>query len=339
VSRRSERPRPRKGWFGADEEARVARGLHPRIGMHLADAQLHTASEALKFRVMPVFKASAAFTIDGDSHEALELARPLILSDRNALFYERDICSMFQMIVAELFYYRSSYRYIQLSETQPAVLELLESLPPETVYAFKRRGKVAIEQYVRPRPPYGETSFQFEPNELLQLSWPLQEPGGPASPYRAALRVGQAEDRLMDRSMLGMEAFNEQGETFITFAQARLGKYSGALAATKRIDARVRNLLYDVPGEPTTQYFEIDRIIRCQVAACDFRSYLIDEFNRQVLQRWADANSWGLLRLRYLPPVLTANDWRDVWASFQDHSLSYGDIVELLRADREASAR
>jgi hypothetical protein len=226
--------------------------------MHLADAQLHAASEALKFRVMPVFEPSAAFTIDGDSEEALRFARPLILDDHSDLFYERDICSMFQMIVAELFYYRSSYRYIRFSQTQPAVLELVESLPPETIYTFQRRGEVAIERYVRPQPRHGETSFRFAPDELLRLSWPLPEPRGPRSPYQAALSVGKGEDRLMDRSILQMQAFNEQAETFITFAQARLGKYSTALAATTRIGAHVRSLLYDVPGEPTTQYFEID---------------------------------------------------------------------------------
>ena len=109
MSRRSNGLVPAKDGSEQTNRPRVARGLHPRIGMHLADAQLHTASEALKFRVMPVFEPSTAFTIDGDSGEALELARPIILSDRNALFYEHDICSMFQMIVAEL-YYRSSYR-------------------------------------------------------------------------------------------------------------------------------------------------------------------------------------------------------------------------------------
>jgi hypothetical protein len=335
VRYRTEPVPPRKGWYGGDPEAGMARGL--RIGgeMHLAGAQLHASSESLKFRVIPGFEPDF-FAIDGDVPAALTTARSALL-EHDAVWHQPNICMEFQMMVAELLYFRECYRYIQFSEPEPRVLERIDALAPETIYTSQTRNRRTVEQYVRAEIAGRETWFEFADHELLMLAWPLAEPAGPRPPERAALVAGVAEDRLADRMLLPLRAQNDPGERFVTFARARQGAYSDALAETKRVSARVADLLYDIPQEPTTRYFEMQRIIRAQRAASELREYLVREFNRQVLTRWAATNRWGRLELTIAAPLLSAADWQDVWLSFRDRSLSYDDVCDLLASDRDAT--
>jgi hypothetical protein len=313
----------------------MARGLRIAGEMHLAGAQLHASSESLKFRVIPGFEPDF-FVIDGDAPTAVTAARSALL-EHDAVWHQPNICMEFQMMVAELLYFRESYRYIQFSQEGLRVLERIDALAPETIYARHARSRRIVEQYVRAEIAGRETWFEFADDELLVLAWPLAEPPGSRPPEQAALVAGGGEERLADRMLLPLRAQNEPAERFVTFARARQGAYGDALAETKRVSARVADLLYDIPQEPVTRYFEMQRIIRAQRAASELREYLVREFNRQVLARWAAANSWGRLELAIAPPLLSAADWHDVWLSFHDRSLSYDDVCDLLASDRNAT--
>lgn len=332
---RTELIRPRKGWFGADPEVGMARGLRIAGEMHMAGVQQHASSESLKFRVIPGFEPDF-FAIDGDVPAAVTASRSALL-EHDAVWHQPNICMEFQMMVTELLYFRESYRYVQFSEQAPLLLERIDALAPETIYTSHTRNRRTIEQYVRAEIAGRETWFDFADHELLVLVWPLTEPAGPRPPAQAALVVGAAEARLADRMLLPLRAQNEPRERFVTFARARQGAYNDALAETKRVSARVADLLYDIPQEPTTRYFEMLRVIRAQRAASELREYLVREFNRQVLARWAATNSWGRLELRCAARLLSAGDWQDVWLGFQDRSLSYDDVCDLLASDREAA--
>jgi hypothetical protein len=45
----------------------------------------------------------------------------------------------------------------------------------------------------------------------------------------------------------------------------------------------------------------------------------------------------GSLALVSRPKLLSARDWADMWSGFEDRSLSYDDVVELIRANQDAA--
>jgi hypothetical protein len=267
------------------------------------------------------------------------MAKQVLLGSQSDIWYDAGICRAFQQYVTELFYFRRSWSYIQFGDDSPVVLERLDGFAPETVFPVGHGAGRRVDQYVRRQGEQPEAFFRFEPDELFELEWPLAAPVGSHTPYAAALRIGLAEDRLMERAPLAMRAQTEPDERLLPFVRARLGAYDDSIAEVRRVSARVRDSIFEPVTEPVTRFFEIDRVVRTQIAACEFRDYLIREFNRQVLGRWATANAWGLLELEWVPAQFSATDWRDVGQGFRDRELSYDDIVELLRVDRDATLR
>ncbi len=331
--------RPRKGWFGVDHELRAALGLELNIGMHMADAHLGAATDALKYRVIPSLEADA-FEIVGDSQVAVAAATETLLDDGRDFWREPGLNMAFQSYVSELVYQRTTYSYIQFSETDPVALERIDWLAPETITKVKRGGTQCYEQYIRKEltDGRGPVCFTFDEDEVWELTWPFPWPSGAISPYRAALQVGLKEDRLMESVSLPVRAQTQPEESFVTFARARHNAYRDALAETRLIAAKAGDLLfYMAANEPITQYFEIKRLTRNEIAVCEMRDYLIREFNRQVLTQWASRNNWGNLALVSRAKLFSARDWADIWSGFEDRSLSYDDVVELIRANQDAA--
>ena len=336
---RRRRVRPRKGWFGADHEFRAALGTDLRIGAHFADAHLHTATEALKYRVMPSFDTTA-FAIEGDDPGAVGVAESVLLNDSSDVWQQSNINMTFQQYATELVYGRRTYNYVQYSEDIPATIELMSWLAPETIQVRGRGESKFYEQFIRPGLSEGRGSiwFEFGQDEVFELEWPFPWPARPLAPYAGALKIGAEEDRLMDSVSLPIRAQNEPDETFVTFARARRNAYKDSLSRARRVAAQVGDrLFYMAADTPVTRYFEIMRLTRNEEAACELRDYIIGAFNEQVLRRWAERNSWGRLELVFHARLLSAGDWKDIWAGFDDGSLSYDDVVELIRTNQAAA--
>jgi hypothetical protein len=307
--------------------------------MHMADAHLGAATNALKYRVIPSLEAEA-FEIVGDSQVAVAAATQTLLNDGRDFWREPGLNMAFQSYVSELVYQRTTYSYIQFSETDPVALERIDWLAPETITKLKRGDTQYYEQYIRKELTEGRgpIGFTFDEDEIWELTWPFAWPPGDISPYRAALQVGLKEDRLMESVSLPVRAQTQPEESFITFARARHNAYRDALAETRLLAAKAGDLLfYMAADEPITQYFEIKRLTRNERAVCEMRDYLIREFNRQVLTRWASRNNWGNLALVSRAKLFSARDWADIWSGFEDRSLSYDDVVELIRANQDAA--
>jgi hypothetical protein len=307
--------------------------------MHMADAHLGAATDALKYRVIPSLEADA-FEIVGDSQAAVAAATETLLDGGSDFWREPSINMAFQSYVSQLVYQRTTYSYIQFSETDPVALERIDWLTPETITKIKRGGTQHYEQFIRKELTEGRgpVCFTFDEDEVWELTWPFPWPPGAISPYRAALQVGLKEDRLMESVSLPVRAQTQPEEFFITFARARHNAYRDALTETRLLAAKASDrLFYMAANEPITQYFEIKRLTRNEIAVCEMRDYLIREFNRQVLMRWANRNQWGNLALVSRAKLLSARDWADVWSGFEDRSLSYDDVVELIRANQDAA--
>lgn len=332
------RPPAQKGWRGIDEEARRALGIADDEFGSYAESQVHPAIEVFKFTAIPG-SSESLFRISGAQRSEVDLVGSVLLGRSSRFWREPNISMAFHSLVTGMLYHQVVYHAVQFSNASPVILERLDWLAPETLKERRRHGQVIVEQFVRrqARPDYGEYWCEFTSDEIFKLEWPLP-PRSKRSPRQAALAIGGPEDRLSERSLLNFGAFNEPDEKFITYARARLRRYSGAFRESRLVAARVNDTLFSPPREPMTQFFEIDRIVRGRVAAAQVREYVVGEFNRQVLARWAARNSWGELTLQLVPRMLTADEWRQVGEMYGANELSYEDVVDFLREDTRASS-
>jgi len=326
----------KNAWFGADHYARQALGMDMRSGSHMVDSQIHIATRAFSSHVVTNLSPSS-FKVTGDKPEAVAVATKAFLSDHSNIWSAPNINMAIAQYVDALIRYGTFYLLLEFepdeSDPQLTLLTDLAYIGAETIQRHVRSGKLTYEQLVTKTSTYSEVLWnEFPADEILELTWPLPIENGSKSPYIEAYKLGLPEDRLTEQSLLGGAAQNKPEDTFLTYAFARFGRYNDSFNAYRRLNAAVGDKLFYVPDDPTTQYFLLERFIRRMNAIAHARSYIIDQLN-VALARWSDKNNWGRLEIAFDIPLLTEQDWNDVWDSYTDKSLTYDDVIALINSD------
>jgi hypothetical protein len=150
----------------------------------------------------------------------------------------------------------------------------------------------------------------------------------------------------MLRSLLAARSQAEPEETFITLARGRAGAYRETVEQQRVASARIKDMLF-YPGAQEAEiwpwapelpdYFMADRILRSRIAICQVRSYLLDEFNRQLVIPWSERNGWPAACLVLRPDHFTEQEWRAMRSDLEDGKLDLADVKAAVQAEWECA--
>jgi hypothetical protein len=337
------------GFYAADNYAATALRTRTQVGYSMADPSVHVAAETFAFHVLPDIGENSLIVVgpdDGTNH----LVGGWIAGRRSRLelWAEPNLPMEIHSWIEGMLEHRDVYYQIVFErETTDAVwmLATLAWLAPETILPVGGGTQARYEQYASVRAFEGagvgvigkprEWLETFGPEEIFHLRWPLTEPSQTRAPVREARLASRAIDRHAKEMLLNARAMAEPNERFLTLTRARAGAYADALEHEKQASAVAGDRLFLPPDTAVTEYFYIDRLIRSRVAAAAVRSYVIDEFNRQVLRRWTEQNGWPEVRLTTRRTFWAKGDWVSFWEQYQEGVLHASDVVAAADAETE----
>jgi hypothetical protein len=346
-------------FFGHDHYAARALGKAREIGSSFADGDIHVGARGLSESVIPD-SDDHVLRLDGDNPEEVAAVEAILLRPQSGreLWTQYSLAAELQNYVTELVEHGEifvHYYFDRVDSSQPYALFETTWLAPETMQRRKRRGREIYEQFASRR-AFEESDYvlmeeprehlcDFAGEDVLRLKWPLDAPDPSQSPARAALELGEEVAKYANRSLLAARASVETGETFLPFARARAGAYADALERRRNLSAAIKDMLF-YPGameaeiwpwaEATTDYFRAHRMLRSRVGICQIRTYLLDEFNGQVLDRWSCLNGWGRISLALRPVLFTEEDWNGFGVALDRAEIGIDDVKAAILAEWEA---
>jgi hypothetical protein len=355
----TQRRRSGRSYFGQDRYAAFALGTRRPVGAAFADLDIFVAKRGLSESVVPGIDNEVLDVVGADATAVGHVRRSLF--DRHAyreVWNQPTLPMQLHQYVSELVERGEVHVHLEFGRTSasdPLLLVGTTWLAPETLIRRQRKGHAVYEQFMSRRRFAGEPVIvQGEPHDLMieipadevmNLSWPLEEPHRRRSPAQAALALERRAARQAQRTLLNARAAAEPNETFMPLARARAGAYADALEQRKAVSSRIKDLLlypgaYEAEFFPwvgdVTDFFRADRILRSRVQICRIREYLFGQFNRQLLARWSALNGWGEVRLVLRADVFTEGDWRAMQHELQRGDLSLDDVRAAVAAEHES---
>ena len=352
-----ERRYSNKPFFSADRYAEFSLGTRYEPGGSLADVDITVGARGLSQTVIPDID-DGILTVVGKRTEEVAAVADVLLSrwSRRELWNQPTLPMELQSYVGQLLERGEIFIHL-LFERSPNSGEysLFKThwLSPETILV-RDKPALTYEQFVSRRAYRGGPGYSvagtpvdhihvFSEEEVLHLRWPLAEPGGRA-PATTALNIGKRIERAANREILKVRSSAEPREPYLSLARARAGAYGDALAAQKDLSARIRDMLF-YPGadeaemypwaDPITDFFAADRILRARVAIAQIRNHVFQEFNRQVIARWARLNNWQEIRLELRPSLFSAEEWAEMRAELHTGTLDLEDVRAAVHAEFE----
>lgn len=335
------RPKSEGGFFGADRFAEFAFGLHYDVAESFAASRTHTSAEKFGYAVIPTLSGMDGY---GDDIEAVRQLRERAL-DRwarhefwgNALSIEHAL----QWCVGQLIDNGRCYLRVQYGGESPVLAERIDFLAPETIAKRRRHGHVIYEQYVSRHAFAGarEQWHEFDASEIVELRWPLAFPGGRRPPAQVALRAARQIEMLWARTTYPLRAGASPDDTFLPLVRARVGAFQDGLEDVDNAQDRLSDLLFDVPFQHATEFFQLERLCRREEAAATVRAYLLDSLNKQWLATWSAMNGWGRVALRFRAQLFTAHDWRELRQDLLAGRANGADVAAAIEIEREEVKR
>ncbi len=98
-------------------------------------------------------------------------------------------------------------------------------------------------------------------------------------------------------------------------------------------------MLFDVPVNNATEFFQLERLCRQREAAAAVRTYLLDCWNEQWLARWSAINGWAPVQLRFRAQLFSAEEWRQLRADLLTGRATIADVGAAFEIEREEIKR
>jgi hypothetical protein len=343
-----------RSFFGSDRYALAALGESEEIGGSFADLDIFVGARGFSESVVPGIDEEL-LAVEGSEPESVATVEEILLgrfSDRD-LWSQPGLPMELRGYVGQLIERGRLFIRLHFAEVENGTVELMKTswLAPETIvhrphvhiYEQYASAKALMQPGVVVEGEPSEHLFSIPESEVLALHWPLPEPGG-SSPAAAARTLGGEVGRQDDRVLLGSRAQAEPQETFLPLARAHGGAFRDALEARQLVSAQIKDALF-YPGayeaeafpwvEEATDYFRADRILRSRIAICQVRTYLFEEVNAQLMDRWADLNDWAPLRLGLRPRLFEEADWIGLRSELAAGEVGLDDVRAAVALEAE----
>jgi hypothetical protein len=347
-------PTPGRTFFGSDHYALAALGEAEEIGGSFSDLDIFVGARGFSESVIPGIDEEL-LGVDG-AEPASRAAVEEILLGR---FSNRDLWSQPSLpmelrgYVSQLIERGRLFIRLHFAEGEGGTIELMKTswLAPETIvhrphahiYEQYASRKALMQPGVVVEGEPREHLFSIPESEVLALHWPLPEPGS-SSPAAAARALGREVGRQAGRVLLSSRAQAEPQESYLPLARARSGAFRDALEAQQLVSAQIKDALfypgaYEAEAYPwvkeATDYFRADRILRSRIAICQVRTYLFDELNSQLMDRWTKLNNWAPLRLGLRPHLFEEADWIRLHSELAAGELGLEDVRAAVAVEAE----
>jgi hypothetical protein len=325
----------------------------------MADPRIRNASDTFAFHVLPDIDEDTLIVECEDEVVSKVIADALLdRSSSSQIWAQPNLPMELHSWISGMIEERDVFvqlAFDQEDERHPLMLVAAAQLAPETILIKGRGPDTRYEQYASVRAFDGtsisviggqrERLVVFRADEVLYLRWPLDEPSKEIPPESAARKASRAIDRYAQQMLLNARSGAEPDETFLPLARARAGAYADALEKEKLQDATISDRLFQPIDEDVTEFFFVDRLVRSRVAASRVRSYVFNEFNRQVLEQWTKLNDWPRARLSPRRTFWSEAEWLDLHRAYKTGEATVEDVVaaaalewESLRLSKSALA-
>jgi hypothetical protein len=318
----------------------VQHALFPLREVPVADRPGYVTAERNYFGIEcdnPVFKEhlEAHFTVDSSRYQG-------------GLYGHGDsIGGYLEMIAGQLLVTGAAYHMIDWGEinikgTRYQFPVNFDYLPNETMKVIRKddviigyRQKYSLYTYLKEKmfkDSEGESkprSYEFEKDVIFYLKYPFAEKSPTAQSIKYVPAVNKIWQFGIDQPRSGVEVENY----YLPLERARYTTFASEKRKHDLVRAKIRtifNYLMDTNGPRMTQYYDIFTVIRYKKFLNDFRNYLVNEFNEQVMKPVAIKNGMPCTPKLTVEGFLTNRTLDEALEGYTNGSLSFDQIIETI---------
>lgn len=265
---------------------------------------------------------------------------------RDGLYGQGDVLGGFlESIAHELFVVGDSFRMIEWEEVDikgrkyqfPVDFEYLRN---ETMKVIKKHGtivgyrqKYSLFTYFKEKRFKGwedkekPRSFEFGKEEVIYCMYPFAKKSPAAQSIKYLKPIKEFWQFAIDQSKSGVEVQNH----YLPLERARYTTYSREKRKYDIARGKIRtifNYLMETNGPKLTQYYDIYTVIRYKKFLNDFRDYLVQEFNEQVLAVVAKRNGFDSIPKIVYSGFLSNAELDAALQGYTDGTLTFDQIVQ-----------
>ena len=241
------------------------------------------------------------------------------------------------LIVYGKSFYAIEWEEIRIGGSSYVVSALLSSLHPSTMWT-KRDANQKVVRYTQWYSPFTDLRgfsvpsgrrWHFQPDEIFYAEYPLSF----VHPVKKSMRsVGSSLSfwKFIDDQTEGMDLKNKN----LGAVKSRNTLFSTINREHQLIRAKISRDFHrflDVNGPAMTKYYDLFWVVRYKKELNNFRKYLMQEFNKQVLQQVMEKNGFAVAPKLRLEGVMSNQELNQAWQEYTSRKIDNKELIERLR--------
>ena len=262
------------------------------------------------------------------------------------LYEGRDnLSDMFSMSLRNLLIYGKSFCAIEWQEVEiskkkyilPTSFHALDvSSTRKSFFGSGFRQKYSLISYFTDhqfKKLYGEDEtykrkFKFKDEEVIYFKYPFHGKSPVQRTYKLVPVLRNFWQFGINQQRTSLEPDNHT----IALEKARYKTYKNKNRENLLLKSKLMTTFKNVvsPGLNITQYYDVYTVIRYRKHLNDLRNYLVEEFNKQVLQRVAEKNEWKVVPVLSFDYFQTNTQLDQVLKDFSEQKIAVSDVINLV---------
>lgn len=248
----------------------------------------------------------------------------------------------YQLMITGISFYKTYWEEVDIKNNKYVLPVDFDYLRDSTIKIKKRKGHIAeylqkysiITYYFTNKnyfKGYGDKEIprkvSFLPEEVFYCKYPISSD----SPAKASLKYLKQIKRFWDFGLDKAKGGADPDDRALSVEKTRYVAYADENRKYDLAKSKIRTIFhYLTEGNnlKMTQYYDVYRVIRYKKFLNTMRSYLVHEFNKQVMEVVAKKNNFNSVpRLRY-DGFLTNKELDAAFDDYKKGRLSFDDLIE-----------